>query len=81
MPSELTRNQRLLLFKFRDALKNAGIVFEGHDINLNDDHAGIRFSAILTDSDNTPFELFVIEYQEKPPAKAWTTNKNRLIST
>ncbi len=82
MASPLSRNERLLLFKFRDALKKAGIVFEGRSVKLSGDHASIEFDDVLTDSDNTPYELYVSAHQGKPPPEAWTTtSKNRLVST
>jgi len=72
----MTPKGKSLLLRFRTALKNAGLYFEGTGIHIADAKTGhyIRFDCILTNSDDSPLELFAREFREKPVTRAWETS-------
>lgn len=81
MADKLNKSQRSLLLRFRTALKEANLYFEGKNIHIGDAKTGhyVKFSSVLTDSEDSDLELFVYEYVHCQPRNAWRTTKGDKI--
>lgn len=80
MATRLNKTQKSLLLRFRDALKNANIDFQGEKIMIADHTTGDLVQFDLVEShDDDPMELFVTEYTYTNVRNAWVTNARNQI--
>lgn len=74
----LRPNQRELLFRFRDLMKEAGISIEAKDVVLHCDTGAVRMDWLMTFSDDSPMELAFGIQEARPVAEFHTTARNHI---